>query len=490
MKPSSALLALAMSLPVFGDSLITQPGKSPLVTIRVVFKTGAAHDPKGKEGLAALTTAMMADGGTRKLTYQQIIDALFPMAVDIRAQVDKEMITFSTETHVDNLEKFYPIFRDVITDPGWRAEDLTRLKDDAVNAIRTGLRGNNDEELGKEVLYEQIYAGRSYGHLNRGHVSAIQSITLDDIKLFHKQYFTATNYTIAVAGGYPPDFPARLKADLDKLPKTEVISPQVSAPLPVFGRNLVIVDKPTRSVAMSLGKPIAVKRGDPDYVPLLIAQSWLGQHRSSGVRLFERIREIRGLNYGDYAYIEYFPRGMYQFDPDPNLARQQQIFQIWIRPVQPNTAVFTLRLAIYEWERLIKEGMTEADFERTRNFLSKYVNLLTKTKSAELGYAIDSDFYGTTAYNTYIKNALRTVTLQQVNRAIRKHLTPDNIQIVLVSNNAQQLKDKLLSGDPSPMTYNSPKPEEIQAEDKIIEKLDLGLRADKVKILDVKTVFE
>jgi len=181
---------------------------------------------------------------------------------------------------------------------------------------------------------------------------------------------------------------------------------------------------------------------------------------------------------------------MYQCDPDRILPRQHQIFQIWCRPVQPNTAVFTLRLAIYEWERLVKEGMTEADFERTRNFLSKYVNLLTKTKSAELGYAIDSDFYGITAYNTYIKNALKTITLQQVNRAVRKHLTPDNIQIVLVSNNAQQLKDKLLSGEPSPMTYNSPKPEEIQAEDKIIEKLDLGLKPEKVKILDVKTVFE
>ena len=38
------------------------------------------------------------------------------------------------------------------------------------------------------------------------------------------------------------------------------------------------------------------------------------------------------MNYGDYAYIEAFPRGMFQFFPDPNVARQRQIFEIWIRP--------------------------------------------------------------------------------------------------------------------------------------------------------------
>ena len=52
---------------------------------------------------------------------------------------------------------------------------------------------------------------------------------------------------------------------------------------------------------------------------------------SSGV-LYDRMREKRGLNYGDYAYIEYFPRGMFLMEPQPNLARHHQIFQVWIRP--------------------------------------------------------------------------------------------------------------------------------------------------------------
>ena len=126
-------------------------------------------------------------------------------------------------------------------------------------------------------------------------------------------------------------------------------------------------------------------RASPDYAALLLASSYLGQHRSSNGRLYDRMREKRGLNYGDYAYIEYFPRGMFQFEPSPNLARHHQIFQIWIRPVEPPTAKFALRLALFELDKLNREGITEEAFERTRDFLSKYVNVLTRTKTRGTG---------------------------------------------------------------------------------------------------------
>ena len=47
------------------------------------------------------------------------------------------------------------------------------MRDDTVNALRVSLRGNNDEELGKEELYNVIYAGRPYGHEDLGTVAAL-----------------------------------------------------------------------------------------------------------------------------------------------------------------------------------------------------------------------------------------------------------------------------------------------------------------------------
>jgi len=357
---------------------ITLAGKSPVVTFRVVFTTGAAADPD-KPGLAHLTAAMLAGGGTRDLSYKQIVDAMFPMASSVTAQTDQEMTTFTGATHVDNLDAYYKLFRAMLLEPGWREDDFKRLKDEASNALRVGLRGNNDEELGKEALYSALYRGTPYGHYSTGAVSALEKMSLDDLKQFYKQHYTQSNLIVGLAGAYPADFLERIKKDFGVLPMQDSTPTLEVKPRAMDRTHALIVEKNTRSVAYSMGFPIDVKRGDPDYPALLLMQSYFGPHRMSGGRLFQRIREIRGINYGDYAYIEYFPRGMFLMDPSPNLARRSQIFQIWIRPVEPPAAAFTLRLAAYELDKLVKDGIPVDDFDRTKEFLGKYVNLLTKT---------------------------------------------------------------------------------------------------------------
>ncbi|MGD0200109.1 MAG: pitrilysin family protein [Bryobacteraceae bacterium] len=493
MKPLwvAALLMSSTVLAAAPPQVVALPSKSPLVTFRFVFLTGAAADPAGKPGVAALTAAMLAEGGTRTMTYKQIVDALFPMAASVSEQVDQEMITFSGTTHVDNLEAYYSLLRTMLLEPGWRQEDFVRLRDDAVNFLRVSLRGNNDEELGKEVLYNQIYAGHPYGHHDLGAVSALERMTVADLQQFYREHFTQSSLVIGLAGGYPEGFLQRVEADFRRLPVgTGREGGVLPAPRAIQGLRMLMVEKNTRSVAYSIGFPIDVRRGDPDYAALLLAQTYFGQHRLSGGRLYERMREVRGLNYGDYAYIEYFPRGMFQFEPDPNLARRQQIFQIWIRPVGPPTAHFALRLAMYELDKLIREGISEENFERTRMFLTKYVNLLMKTKRAELGYAIDSRFYGIPDYSTYLRSALAKLTVADVNQAIRKHLRATDLLIVVVARNCEELKKQFLAGAPSPMTYNSPKPQQILDEDRIVERWKLDLKPENITIVPVDSVFE
>jgi zinc protease len=487
----AALLATAALAAAQAEPRVMElQGKSPLVTIRFVFTTGAASDPADKPGLASLTAQMLGNSGTKSLTYKQITDALYPMATGIYAYSDKEMTTFVGQTHIDNLEKFYAIMRDAVLNPGWRAEDFTRVRDDQVNALRVSLRGNNDEELGKEVLYNVIYAGHPYGHEDLGTAAALRKITIADLQAFHHQHYTQANLIIGLAGGYPAGFAARVKKDLEALPEgpTDTFTlPQPAAPA---HNQVTLVEKDTRSVAWSLGFPIALKRGDPDFAALLVAQSWLGQHRESGGDLYNRMRELRGLNYGDYAYIEYFPNGMYQFEPDPNLARHEQIFQIWIRPVEPPNAVFALRLAMYELDKLVKQGISQNDFEKTRSFLSKYVNILTKTKSSELGYAIDSAYYGMPDYNQYLKASLAKLTVDEVNRAAKKYLHADKLQIVGIAKDASGIKAALASAVATPIHYNSPKPQDVMDEDKTVESWPLNLKAEDVTIVPVSTVFE
>lgn len=490
MKFCCALLPV-FSLCAFAQMrTVTLPDKSPVITLRVVFTTGSAVDPEDKPGVADLTASMLSDGGTKDLAYKQIVDAMFPMAASVASQVDQEMTTFSGATHVDNLDEYYKLFRAMLLEPGWREDDFKRIKDNAINSLRVGLRGNNDEELGKEVLYTALYRGTPYGHYTGGTVSALEKITLDDLKQFYKRHYTQSNLIIGVAGGYPAAFLERMKKDFGGLPQKDPTPALAVKPQSIEHTRAMIVEKNTRSVAYSLGFPIDVKRGDPDYPALLVMQSYLGPHRLSGGRLFQRIREVRGINYGDYAYIEYFPHGGNLMEPQANLARRSQIFQIWLRPAEPPQAAFALRLAVYELTKLVKDGISQEDFDRTKEFVSKYVNVLTKTKRAELGYAIDSLYYGIPDYNNYVKNAVAKLTRDQVNAAIRKHLRADRLQIVAVSANAEALKQQLTGTGPTPIQYNSAKPAEVLAEDKIVEKFDIGLRPQDVEIVPVERIFE
>ena len=467
------------------------PNRSPLISFRILFMTGSAADPKGKEGLASLTAAMLAEGGSRSKTYSEITDAMYPMATSFSWQVDKEMTVFSGTTHADNLDSYYSLIREMLLDPGFREDDFARLKEEAINYLKNSLRGGNDEELGKEVLYTMVYpATHPYGHQNVGAVGAIEKLTLKDVRDFYTANFTQTNLVIGLAGGYSESLPKTVQTDFAKLPKGKPGAARMSAPTQLPGTKIQIVQRETRSTAISLGFPINVTRADKDWPALAVVASYFGQHRSSNSYLYQRLREARGLNYGDYAYVEYFPRGMFQFQPDSNLGRRQQIFQIWIRPVEPPNGHFVLRAALYEYDRLLREGMSKEAFESTREFLSKYVNVLTATQDAQLGYALDSRYYRIADFPAYMREQLAKLTLEDVNRAIKMYLKSDAMRIAIVTKDAEGLRNAIIGNKPSPITYNAPKPKEITDEDKVIESYKIVVKPVDVVVVPVEKVFQ
>src|SRR6185295_2718345 len=262
------------------------------------------------------------------------------------------------------------------------------------------------------------------------------------------------------------------------------------APKLAPGTQIQIITRDTRSTAISLGFPIDATRAAKDWPALAVVASYFGQHRSSNSYLYQRLREARGLNYGDYAYVEYFPRGMFQFQPDANLGRQNQIFQIWIRPVEPANGHFVLRAALYEYDKLVREGMSKEAFESTREFLSKYVNVLTATQDAQLGYALDSRYYKIKDFPTYMREQLAKLTLEDVNRAIRQYLKSDAMRIAIVTKDASGLRDAILANKLSPITYTAPPAKEFLDEDKLIESYKIAVKRADVSILPIDKVFQ
>jgi zinc protease len=461
--------------------------------MKFLFTSGSAADPKGKEGLAVLSAALIADAGSRAMRIDEINKALFPIAGSFSQLVDKDMTSFTGVVHKDNWKRFADIALPQLLTPGLREEDFNRLKDTQLNGLRQDLRANNEEELGKEELQNIVFAGTPYGHTPLGTVAGLQSITLDDVKRFISENYTRANLVVGLSGDYPEELVTRLKADVSQLPvgsgtpRTIAALAGIRADQPE-GLEVTIIAKDTRATAISLGHPIPLTREDADFAALNVARAWLGEHRMSSGQLYNRLREVRGLNYGDYAYIEYFNRPGGQFFPSPNIGRRAQLFEVWIRPVVPENAQMSLRIALYELQKLIDNGMTQEQFDTTRDYLMKNVYLMTANQNQRLGYALDSWWYGMPEYTEHMRAQYAKLTRDDVNRAIRKYLSAKNLHVVMITKDAEGLRNLLVSDAPSSIKYDAPKPE-LADEDRTIGAYKLAIAPAKVRIVPVEDVF-
>ena len=187
------------------------------------------------------------------------------------------------------------------------------------------------------------------------------------------------------------------------------------------------------STAISIGTPWTLSHEDPDWPAMSIARSAFGEHRQINGRLMQRLRERRGLNYGDYAYIEYFRQeGADAATAQTGRARHQQEFSIWLRPVRDENRLFAVRAALYELARSLKdEPFTADEVEQTKGFLDGYILLFDQTDARRLGYALDDQFYGMTGFLASWRDSLRGVTAEQVNAAWRKWIDPAKLEIVM-----------------------------------------------------------
>lgn len=485
------LLMNACGVPSSERVVLLPVKDDPTISFRIWFKTGSQCDPQGKEGLAVLTATLMTEGATEKRGYEDIMEALYPMAASYGSSVDKEMTVISGRVHRDNIDEYYGLLMDAILHPAFKEEDFIRIKTDMRNGIEKSLRYANDEELGKAAFYDFVFTGTKYGHLDEGSLSSLDAITLDDVRAFYKQWFTRGNFVIGLGGGYDNALVSRLEKDLQALPEGAPPQPDPPAVASIDGLEMLIVEKECDATAISFGFPIKVLRGDEDFFALALFNSWFGEHRNSSSHLYQVIREARGMNYGDYSYVEIFPNGGSRQMPPQNIARRQQLFEVWLRPVQHVHRHFALRAALLELQMVIENGLTQEQFDLTQKFLDKYALQYANTTAERLGFAIDSKFYGISGdYIELFRRKIGALTREKVNDAIRRHLQFANVKFAVVTSDAEAFRDALVANTPSPVTYDTPKPVEVLEEDKIISNHPLPFKTEKIRIVQVDEMFQ
>jgi zinc protease len=504
--PAATVTAPAASAPqaqrIVSERVIvhSQP-ESPFVAFNLWIQSGSAHDPAGKEGLAALTASLLAGGSTTSHAYEDILSRLYPMATAYGSSTDKEMTVFRGVVHRDNLEDYYALLRDAVAAPAFREEDFDRVKTQTLNFLERARRFSRDEELTKELLYREAYRGTPYEHPVDGYVQSVRSITLQDVRSFYDRHYRAGNVVVAVGGGFPAGFPERVRGDFDRLLPAGT-APRVAAPQPRRPDRVqvLLVEKPTNAAPISIGFPTSLLRSDTEFPALMLANSWLGEHRNSFARLYQIIREQRGMNYGDYSYIEAFPLGYTTQLPPVNVSRRSHLFEIWIRPISMTApgnlhdrTLFATRAALRELDLLVSNGLPDSEVARTQQFLSNYVVNWGNNIGRRLAYDVDDAFYGIAdpGFLEAVRPAIRGLSPNEVNAAIRRHLSHQGgYHLVIITSDAEGLKRRLLSGEATPITYAGERSAELMAEDLEIASYPIPVREEDITIIPIAEALE
>lgn len=481
------------------------------VIINLMFKNGSICDPAGKEGLTSITSSLLTQGGTGNMTYADIQNKIYPWAANYGSSVDKEVSIFTFEVHQDFLNHFYPILKGLILNPSFSQNDFDRVRRNQQNYVDQVIRASSDEEYSKKALEDFLFRGTKYQHMIQGKSESVKAITLDDVKNHYKNFFTRNNLMIGIAGNYSSEFLSTLKKDLQNLSDVKPVIPTQNTPQMPKGISVEIIQKDNAfGSAIFAGFPMNLTRKDDDFAALMVANSFLGEHRKSYGKLYQKLRETRSMNYGDYSYIEWYDNGGRNMLQPSGTPRNTNYFSFWIRPVQiakqlknqykeledikVGHAHYAIRMAIREIDNLVKNGMTEKDFEATRTFLRSYINLYVQTPASRLGHLMDSKFYGKKDYVNEMDKQLAKLTLADVNKAIKKYWQVENMCITIVTDKseAEPLAKSLKENLSSPMSYSNivkaGLPKEVLTEDDTVANYKLNV--NDVKIINSADTFK
>jgi len=482
--PSAPVKTLALRMP-----------GSNVVAFRVVFQAGSADDPPGKEGLTRLTATTIAEAGTIALSYPELLQKLYPLAASIDVHVDRDETVFTAEVAVAALPAFTPLFESVLLSPRLDASGFQRVRAKTVSALTDDLRGANDEALGKEALAALIYEGHPYGHPTLGTERGLAESTLADVIAHRGKVFCRDRMLVGVAGAFPEGFDATLAKELAALagcPDGAARAP-LPAPKTWSGVHVLLVSKPSAdATAVSMGHAFQLTRSSPDFPAVAFFTDYLGLHRQSAGRLYQELREKRGLNYGDYAYAEFFEQEGWGRFPLPNVARRQQLFSMWLRPVKSENALFAIHAALREYDATRTHHVPDAEVRRFRAFLTRYTALEELTPSRRLGYAEDDLAYGLTRpYLSTMQDAWNALDEASLASAVGRHLGSEGLAIAIVAKDAPALAAALVSGAAAkPPAYDAPKPKEVTDADAEIVRFAVPVAKENVRIVPVEEMFK
>ena len=368
------------------------------VAVGIFVRTGAVNESPEENGYSHFVEHMVFKG-TKEKNAAMLADEMDRLGGATNAFTSKESTCFYTKVMDEHLERGIELLADLVLRPDFPADDLEREKGVVIEEI--AMCEDSPEDLVHEVLNDAQYEGHPLGQPILGTEEIIRSITREKLFAFVEKHYTPRNAVISVAGNYDWDELVGLLNKHFGAWKGEA----VTAPMPEAEElsNRLVRRKDTEQVQICIGYP-AFKGNSPESYAQLILTTLFGGAMSS--RLFQSIREKHGLAYSVYSYVNVYSG-----------AGGMELYA----GTSPETAQQVVDLMAAEVRKLVRDGVTEDEFEKARESARiSFVMGQESSASRMRGNGNVMLLYDRTRSNEEIMEKLARVTLDEVNAVARR----------------------------------------------------------------------
>ena len=386
----------------------------PMVDIQIVFDAGSSRDEDAL-GIAMLTNSLLADGANGddadKISNDfESLGAIY--ATDIG--YDSASLQLRSLTESELLKSAIANLKKVLSAPDFPTDALERRQSQMLIGIKA--KQQSPAAIAKDAFMKATYQSHPYAKPSEGTETSVKAIKRKDIVSFYKKHYTAKNSMIAIVGAVSHELAKQISEDISAgFNDGEKASP-IRAVENLEEPQSIFIEYPSAQTHILVGQP-GMKRGDPDYFSLYVGNHILG---GGGMvsRLFEEVREKRGLSYSAYSYFS------------PMLFKGPFTAGLQTKTDQADEAISVLLENIKNY---IEQGPTEEELIAAKKNITGGYPLRIDSNSKILNYVVVIGYYKLPLdYLETFNNNVEAVTIESIKDAFKRRLSPDKLVMVKV----------------------------------------------------------
>jgi zinc protease len=424
--PTPAIQTLANGLQV----VVVERHTLPLITLRLVVKSGAECDPPNLPGTAALVNGLLSEGTDRR-TSREIAEAIDSAGGVVDNDVDWDSSYMSLSVLNDRTDQAFDLVSDMIAHPAFQPAEIERQR----KQILSGLQVSQDDPayVADTALQNLIFSGTAYGHPEDGTLASAARITAEDIRAFHRRYYQPSNSILAVVGDITTQDAMVLASRYFSAWANGGQPPAAltGAPTPYRERRVVAIDKRDAVQTEIRIGTLGVPRDSPDYLALSVVNEILGGPSEN--RLFKALRTRQGLTYGASSDI---------------ITRRHLGALVAKTFTRTPETMKSAHIALEQVQSLQEHGINRDELETAQSYLVGHLALEFETSDNVASKVLDLIQDGLPLdYWTKYPESVQALTKEAVGAAAKQYLDTDHDVMVFVGDISDFRKDLKKLGD-------------------------------------------